>query len=522
MEFPKIKRAVFGLLLGLMANTDSASEQAVGDAKGDFLKGRLLESRLETMKFSDPTTASILLHMQNIWRYNNDPEYFLRHFREYQKEGISQRLVKDRLEDIVDKFKGSRESKLSSILKLLTEEDVRDYLGEEFSSNLFLKALKGELFDVFSVLLLNNPGGVLEQIVEASPEAADYIPYVEQDELDAIMSFWGVNKVNVSYLINTITILGQKHALLANQVKGAQRYAEKQKAANRLHARFGYDPVLAAQAIWLLAQEAERINRNYRFKDKKQAVNFALKNYIHALEAIKYEKIWQENTVLISNSELWPDGRKRFGNSAVQERIRSVSKLWVLDTASAVEQKKQALELLKKIASLTWFFDGHGALPGAVFLKDGQLEESGVRTNASTVSISVDEIAEAINERSKKIKPSENRLVIIISACYSGSFIRKIIEKLKDDTPKPVFISSSRPGQVSWSDMNNIYGSSFNESLLKSNTVADFLKNSSALPWSLGNSSIIIKRPKAASRSYKQSFAVEPHLLKELKFLVLK
>ncbi len=522
MEFPKIKRAVFGLLLGLVANTDSASEQVTRDAKGDFLKARLLESRLDTMKFSDPTTASILIHMQNIWRYNNDPEYFLRHFREYQKEGISQRLVKDRLEDIVDKFKGSRESKLSSILKLLTEEDVRDYLGEEFSLNLFLKALKGEPFDVFSVLLLNNPGGVLERIVEASPEAADYIPYVKQDEIDAIMSFWGAKKVNVSYLSGTMTILGHKHALLANQVKDAQSYTEKLKAANRLHAKFGYDPALVAQAIWLLAQEAERINRNYQFKDKKKVVNFALRNYLHALEAIKHEKIWQENTVLISNSELWPDGRKRFGNSAVQERIRSVSNLWVLDSASADKQKKQALELLKKIPSLTWFFDGHGALPGAVFLKDGQLEESGVKTNASTVSISVDEIAKAINERSEKIKPSENQLVIIVSACYSGSFIRKVIEKLKDDTPKPVFISSSRPGQVSWSDMYNRFGSSFNETLIRSNTVADFLKNSSAMPWALGNSSIIIKRPKAAYHSYKQSFAVDSYFLNKLRFLVVK
>ncbi len=208
--------------------------------------------------------------------------------------------------------------------------------------------------------------------------------------------------------------------------------------------------------------------------------------------------------------EMESDDSHRFGKSALRSAIRAQQGeadafefIRPEKTPASLRDAKEAM--LSRIRTLprpaTFIFDGHGT-PDAIHLSGGggpidprppsnvpkvMNEEGGAirgfgvlpndsKSEGNDECITLDELATALNERSRNLPTSDlaARDILIFQSCYNSTFLRKLYGKLTGE-PRPISLGASEYGQLAYSDLRSPLGGAFFSETLQ-------LKRKNAIP----------------------------------------
>jgi hypothetical protein len=226
------------------------------------------------------------------------------------------------------------------------------------------------------------------------------------------------------------------------------------------------------------------------------------------------------HVILASHLERYEDGKDRFGQRALLDRLRK-------ETGSAgfehFEAQNNSLDALKKTKAaflssiqtapspLTLVFDGHGG-PEFIYLSDGELPDRDANgplpvETENTIKISVEELQEAFLMRQQKgVDVSKD--IVLIDGCYSHEFVRALLKKCP-----VVGVAVSEYGQVAYSSYsakhgNKVFDWMFDPS--RRQVLSDFWE---LTPVSLHNPSVFISVPNSSSTpNSRPSSDSEPNL----------
>ncbi len=130
---------------------------------------------------------------------------------------------------------------------------------------------------------------------------------------------------------------------------------------------------------------------------------------------------------------------------------------------SLKQLKQNILEAIKGTPPpFTFIFEGHGG-PEFLYLSNGNIGENNTPVEfENTIKISVQEFANAINQRSENfgIQDKDNRTVIILQNCYSSNIIGKLSTAISPEH-MPIILGSSEFNQFSLFNHAYEYGSSY-------------------------------------------------------------
>ena len=224
----------------------------------------------------------------------------------------------------------------------------------------------------------------------------------------------------------------------------------------------------------------------------------ALSEILQAQKIFENYELFGGTTILVANNELLENKQNRFGTDATVELLKKISntvtifRLKVEDVHTVpTDFKNRILEgLAKSRGKTTFVFDGHGASAElsenshakGYFINGNLSELKDKNIPDENTSITSLELAKALEE--KYVRESETRDfiaqpdVVIFTTCYSGNFMREVIDYLKSkNLPVPVLISETEVGQIGYGDSGNVYGSDF-----LSNVILDLTSNGVSKP----------------------------------------
>lgn len=218
---------------------------------------------------------------------------------------------------------------------------------------------------------------------------------------------------------------------------------------------------------------------------------------ISARETYRDQPIFRNrNVLLLAHEEKIPgysikkeihgDDHARFGRDALMDGIKgqqgegvALERIRPEDATpeSILKAKEAAIARIKTMPiPATFFIEMHGS-PDAVYFASGDIIAGEVRDTEVSRKITVDELATCFRERAgafgDRLGTKEGRDIIVSSACFSSSFIRKFYAKL-GDVQKPIFLGSSEYGSYGKSSFVESTGSKFSATILDlDNTDAD-------------------------------------------------
>jgi hypothetical protein len=215
----------------------------------------------------------------------------------------------------------------------------------------------------------------------------------------------------------------------------------------------------------------------------KRNVQIELDRIITERNKLKNTHIFKGRNVLhvAQNDEY--HGKDVFGKKGSVEGIKKQSgSMKELRCGASKEQVKAFKKDLKdKIANtkppLTFYYSGHGSGDSVNLISRGDLK----------LKLTPADLALALKQRHENFKndpvEKENPPIIIISACYTANFARKMYQKIQNASSKPITMGGSEFGQVSYgATLEHKYDSKFDEHVLglgssKPSTFGTVIKN---------------------------------------------
>lgn len=260
-------------------------------------------------------------------------------------------------------------------------------------------------------------------------------------------------------------------------------YEDNQFVAQQLteagHSFNGKHPVIVERFAVLVARHLYKTDTPVT----EENVHAAARDIIAMREQWKHADVISGRKILIpAHNEHWDSGLDRFGTSSLQLRLemKSGSKplIFEVEDRSAGNTAYQAVKaafldhIQTSIESETVWLDAHGST--TEFYLGDYVNEAGEELDESAISISADEVAQALIERYRKQTAAGGPtnyidIYMVLHACSMYNFIQAVDARLAAaDVPAPLgMVSPAEYGQLGFSNPQEETSSNMASYLLK-------------------------------------------------------